>query len=183
MRGKTNVAVAGLALSALWAPAADAKVTEIFTISDFQSTQPGGSLSAIQSVTGYWTVGTTAADETSMITVVENQQGTVYTYNYTGPENGPGWSVQSQIPPLPGGSPGTAAFRIYPFGPGPVSTDVPVTLTDFVFDSTGTVTITETAPDPVPEPATWAMMLIGFAGLGLAGWKGARRRTASPVKA
>ncbi len=29
------------------------------------------------------------------------------------------------------------------------------------------------APDPLtaPEPSTWAMMLIGFAGLGLAGWR------------
>jgi hypothetical protein len=28
----------------------------------------------------------------------------------------------------------------------------------------------------VPEPSTWAMMLVGFAGLGLAGWR-ARRKT------
>jgi PEP-CTERM motif len=29
----------------------------------------------------------------------------------------------------------------------------------------------------VPEPSTWAMMLLGFAGLGFAGWRG-RRKTA-----
>jgi hypothetical protein len=29
---------------------------------------------------------------------------------------------------------------------------------------------------PVPEPSTWAMMLLGFAGLGYAGWR-ARRQT------
>jgi PEP-CTERM motif len=28
---------------------------------------------------------------------------------------------------------------------------------------------------PVPEPSTWAMMLIGFAGLGYAGWRGSRK--------
>ena len=28
--------------------------------------------------------------------------------------------------------------------------------------------------DPVPEPSTWAMMLVGFAGLGFAGWRGSR---------
>ena len=28
--------------------------------------------------------------------------------------------------------------------------------------------------DPVPEPSTWAMMLVGFAGLGFAGWWGSR---------
>ena len=26
----------------------------------------------------------------------------------------------------------------------------------------------------VPEPSTWAMMLVGFAGLGFAGWRGSR---------
>jgi hypothetical protein len=30
----------------------------------------------------------------------------------------------------------------------------------------------------VPEPSTWAMMLLGFAGLGLAGWRSRRRSVA-----
>jgi hypothetical protein len=34
--------------------------------------------------------------------------------------------------------------------------------------------------DVVPEPSTWAMMLLGFAGLGFAGWR-ASRTTASPA--
>jgi hypothetical protein len=178
MSSKAGLAIAGLALCAVWAPAADAKVTEIFTISSFQSTQPGGLFSAMESVTGYWTTGTTAADETSNVTVKEEIQGTPYTYMYTGPENGPGWSVQSQYTSLPGE---TAAFRVYPFGPGPLSTDVPVTLVDFIFDSTGTVSITEKAVDGVPESATWAMMLVGFAGLGLAGLKGVLRRAEPPA--
>jgi hypothetical protein len=182
VNSKASLAVVGLALCALWAPAACAKVTEIFTISDFESTQPGGLMSAMESVTGYFTEGTTLADETSMVTVVENQQGTVYTYNYTGPE-GSGYSAPSQIPDAPSGA--TAAFNIYFFGVG-ITGDakgVVVTLDDLVYDSTGTVTITESAPNSVPELSTWALMLIGFAGLGLAGWTGARRRTASPVKA
>jgi hypothetical protein len=28
--------------------------------------------------------------------------------------------------------------------------------------------------DPVPDPSTWAMMLLGFAGLGFAGYRRAR---------
>ena len=28
--------------------------------------------------------------------------------------------------------------------------------------------------EPAPEPSTWAMMLVGFAGLGFAGWRGSR---------
>jgi PEP-CTERM motif len=28
-----------------------------------------------------------------------------------------------------------------------------------------------TLPPPVPEPSTWALMLLGFAGLGFAGWR------------
>jgi PEP-CTERM motif len=35
-----------------------------------------------------------------------------------------------------------------------------------------------TVSDTVPEPSTWAMMAIGFAGLGFAGYKRARRRPA-----
>ncbi|MFY9968988.1 MAG: choice-of-anchor K domain-containing protein [Roseiarcus sp.] len=30
-------------------------------------------------------------------------------------------------------------------------------------------------PSPIPEPSTWAMLLVGFAGLGFAGYRNARR--------
>jgi cholinesterase len=33
-------------------------------------------------------------------------------------------------------------------------------------------------PSPVPEPSTWAMMLLGFVGLGFAGYRGAKKRAA-----
>jgi hypothetical protein len=65
-------------------------MTAIFTIGDFQSAQPSGSSTRIESVTGYWTEGTTAADNTSNITVVEVGFGGTATYTLTGPENGPG---------------------------------------------------------------------------------------------
>jgi PEP-CTERM motif len=31
----------------------------------------------------------------------------------------------------------------------------------------------------VPEPSTWAMMLVGFAGLGFAGYRASRRTAAA----
>ncbi len=34
----------------------------------------------------------------------------------------------------------------------------------------------------VPEPSTWAMLLLGFAGLGYAAEAGARRRSSSPER-
>ena len=124
MKREAGLAVAGLALGALWAPAAQAKVTEIFTISDFQPVSGGVNFTVIQSVTGSFTEGTTAADDTSNVTVVETGQGQTVAYTLTGPENGPEWTVTSQY-----FSPLTASFRINPFGPGPVSTGVGVSLT------------------------------------------------------
>jgi hypothetical protein len=147
---KRSLAVAGLVLSPLWATAAEATKTAIFTITGFQSTQPGGSSTGIQSVTGYWTEGTTDADDTSNITVIEGGFGGTATYTLTGPKNGPGWTVTSQY-----FSPSSARFVINPFGPGPVSTGVPVSLTDVLFDLSGTVTITEKKITSAPEPLSW----------------------------
>ena len=42
--------------------------------------------------------------------------------------------------------------------------------------STGSATMTALAPS-VPEPSTWAMLLVGFAGLGYAGYRQARQAT------
>jgi PEP-CTERM motif len=36
-----------------------------------------------------------------------------------------------------------------------------------------------TVPSPIPEPSTWVMILIGFTGLGYAGWKTSRKRADS----
>ncbi len=34
---------------------------------------------------------------------------------------------------------------------------------------------------PVPEPSTWAMMILGFAGLGYAGWRSRRMRVSTTI--
>jgi PEP-CTERM motif len=41
------------------------------------------------------------------------------------------------------------------------------------------VVYTYTPTAPVPEPSTWAMMLVGFAGLGFAGYRKAREPRAA----
>jgi PEP-CTERM motif len=48
------------------------------------------------------------------------------------------------------------------YGPVSISVEIPAGLDAFVV--------------AVPEPSSWAMLLIGFAGIGFAGWRRARRR-------
>jgi PEP-CTERM motif len=44
---------------------------------------------------------------------------------------------------------------------------------DFFVDNVG---FDQPTPPGTPEPSTWAMMLLGFAGLGFAGYRRAARR-------
>jgi hypothetical protein len=171
---KFALASACLFSSMATAPAADAKITTLYTISDFQPTIGGVQLSSIKSIAGSFTTGTTGADSTSKVTLVENVGGSFYTYNYSGREDGPGWSQPSQFTSSPFFP---ATLRINPFGPGPVSTGVSVSLTDFVYGGTGTVTITASPVKGVPEPAAWAMLLIGVGAVGVALRSRRRKRT------
>ena len=41
----------------------------------------------------------------------------------------------------------------------------------FTNDHTGSIGVTPVIPSGVPEPSTWAMMLLGFAGLGYASFR------------
>jgi hypothetical protein len=44
-----------------------------------------------------------------------------------------------------------------------------------------TITVAVTPPPAVPEPSTWAMMLLGFAGLGFFSYRSARRAVSPAV--
>jgi PEP-CTERM motif len=48
-----------------------------------------------------------------------------------------------------------------------------------VFPGTTTLNYSLESVDAVPEPSTWAMLLIGFAGIGFAGWRRASRRASN----
>ena len=48
------------------------------------------------------------------------------------------------------------------------------------FQNDGNVTVAAFAPN-VPEPSTWAMMLLGFAGLGFAGYRTSRKAVSIAV--
>jgi hypothetical protein len=58
---------------------------------------------------------------------------------------------------------------------GPNEFTVDVTGDNPAFLATLVIDVTTNGVTPVPEPSTWALMLLGFAGLGFAGW----RRTAA----
>jgi hypothetical protein len=51
--------------------------------------------------------------------------------------------------------------------------------TDAASGGSGLVTVENVTPTPgVPEPSTWAMLLLGFAGLGFAGYRASRKSVA-----
>jgi hypothetical protein len=88
---------------------------------------------------------------------------------------------------LPAVLPGAPAANIvivskYPFG---ATTGVnSISIDMFTIRANGTWLLGQSSPDfgneasfAVPEPSTWAMMLLGFAGLGFAGYRGARKRS------
>jgi hypothetical protein len=138
------------------------------------------------SVSGYFDAGAPVSD----ITVVEG----MYTYTFTGLVNGPDYgNRKSQHPPTkcilagstcPGGTvpgspfPVSLSINICPTGPplGPRSvacgTGFEDDLEPFGFPTgTATAAILKTA---TPEPATWPLMLVGFAVM-TARWKLLRR--------
>ena len=70
----------------------------------------------------------------------------------------------------------TGDFNLFPSGFGNAA-GAPTTFAPFTQqingDKLGLVSLT--VSPTVPEPSSWALMLVGFAGLGLAGFRRARR--------
>jgi PEP-CTERM motif len=67
-----------------------------------------------------------------------------------------------------------------PFGPGPANgVQIHTDGSWFIGPVMDTGTGATFALPPIPEPSTWAMMALGFAGLGIAGHRAARRAAAA----
>ena len=104
---------------------------------------------------------------------------------YADPQNAPGANTPTDTPgsqfdsfgaDTPGGS-DTASHS----GAGALDISAPFSLSvggSIELASGGTESASESVTVGVPEPSTWAMMLLGFAGLGFAGYR-ARKGTAA----
>jgi hypothetical protein len=176
-----------LSLGALGTPAGATVPDETFyftgTCADCTGDGPGGEVTATLVLMGYVPGGP------------DFLPGNFVSFSYGGSNLVPGFTLNASTPgfvlgqligsfsPLPGPNFMTIAWAITsPTDP----TDTFTTNTD----GTWTLSIPEaadggtngswslTAPGAVPEPATWAMMGIGFAGLAFAGYR-ARKRTAA----
>jgi PEP-CTERM motif-containing protein len=70
-------------------------------------------------------------------------------------------------------------FYLFPNEQGSLFDDAPFPNGNFAQDTIGgelgLVSLTTYPPAPVPEPSSWTLMLAGFAGLGLVGFRRARR--------
>jgi hypothetical protein len=89
---------------------------------------------------------------------------------------GPLDGVDARLSFAPSSNPQLVAFQIpYPFPSELTSADLSV------FDGAGGIaeaSVGILSVQNIPESSTWAMLLIGFAGLGVAGWRAARTRAA-----
>jgi hypothetical protein len=92
--------------------------------------------------------------------------------------NGPGAVIGVTFYEALGGLGGFSTFGGDYLAYGPLMFFGPVTA-PYIFPATyATPDLTVTVV-VAPEPSTWAMMLLGFAGLGFAGWRASRRTVAA----
>jgi hypothetical protein len=93
--------------------------------------------------------------------------------------------MANPVPGMTGNGEGNSGF-VSPVGSGPLGNlGAFANPFDIVLNGLPAVQVNgftqalEFSPEtPVPEPSTWAMMALGFAGLGFLGWRGSRNTTA-----
>jgi PEP-CTERM motif len=59
------------------------------------------------------------------------------------------------------------------------STAIAVNFANVTFSGEDQLFLDVTGTPAIPEPSSWAMMLVGFAGLGVAGWRAQRKTVAA----
>jgi hypothetical protein len=151
-----------------------AKATEtVYTFTTTDSDPEGLNFWGPLTVSGTMTVNS-AGPTSYNLTVVD-----LYTYTIS---SAAGFTQASQFPPTPciiagcGDTPpipsGNISFGLYLQDYDNFSASLYDDGRDYSAEGTYTAT---TVPSSAPEPSTWAMLLIGFAGVGFAGYRAAKR--------
>jgi hypothetical protein len=171
------------ALAAAYALAAGAaSATTVITLTDGQLSGTFGSAT----MNGEMTLS--KSGETFDYTIVEDNGGTDYTYDFNSLSDS---GEPSQIPPTPciiagctGPTPNGPVEFSLPFDfeePIPLGGGVAtLQFRDGVYDYSGTGIQTEVVTPDAPEPATWAIMLLGV-GMTGAGLRITRRKAAAAM--
>ena len=171
-----TLGVAAISLCAFpLTPAFAIQVTLSFTVSGFTATD-GTTVAPTDPVTGSFTYDapSIASDPTSLTAV----NLTIGGHAYTLPEVGSSPSLIGGV--VNGLSTLTAGFDDFQLlwnTPSSVPVDFAYAtsnITGTFFDSSNFTQFSVTAAPPVPESSTWAMMALGFAGLGLVGYRKTR---------
>ena len=79
--------------------------------------------------------------------------------------------------------PYTIGPAMFVLGLSGVTASTTVTAATFSFGTGPDTFLPGTPGTPVPETSTWGMMLLGFAGLGYAAWRGGRKGSVSIIEA
>ncbi len=155
--------------------ATPASAVIVYTLSDFHLT----GLFANVTASGTFTTGKTMQSQgTSDVTVIEHTNPITYTYHLSGPVNFTGWGpLPSQQPEFcfPGfgcQAPQPMTFHLGVINVGPGATAA--SFEDNLQLATGFGTVTAREVSDTPEPASWALLMVGFGAIGLAARRKAR---------
>jgi hypothetical protein len=143
--------------------------TITITGSDTNFLLPAPTAPDIATLSGFW-----VAPSSVMTTVTANWYYDPANEQGANPLNTPGVLFATYSATLTGAAPIPVHFGgSFPVPPPlnqPFSLTIQTSLTDGEF-----LDLQTKIGPPIPEPSTWAMMLIGFVGLGFVGWRASRK--------